>query len=388
MTAAASAGYDVDALRAAEFPWAVRDDVTYLNNASTGPLPVRTVAAVADWVQRRAEPWRITDPEIFAIGARARELIARLVGADASEIALMPNTTHAINVAARTLPFASGDVIVSFDREFPANVYPWMALADVGVRLELLPTVDGLPDETAMMQALDRPDVRAITVSWTQFSTGYTVDLAALGARCREKGKYFIVDAIQGLGARTLDLSALHVDLLACGAQKWLLSPWGAGFLYVRHELIASLTPKNVGWMAVRGSEDFSRLTDYDFTLRDDARRFEVLTLPYQDIAGMVASLELLHELGPAHVAAHVAKLTGRIIDWAQRRDDMRLVTPADPARRAGIVSLEPPDALAASARLREARVIHSVREGAVRLAPHGYNTVDEIDRALDATAG
>ena len=129
--------------------------------------------------------------------------------------------------------------------------------------------------------------------------------------------------------------------------------------------------------------QDFSRLVDYDYTLRDDARRFEVLTLPFHDMAGMIASLELLHELGPDAVTAHVRRLTDRVVDWALGRDDVRLVTPADPAKRAGIVCLEPRDAAGASARLRAAGVIHSLREGAIRLAPHCYNTVDEIDRAL-----
>lgn len=383
-----SEGYDVHALRATEFPWTERGDVTYLNNASTGPLPARTIAATAEWAQRRAQPWRITDAEIFATTARARELVARLVGADAGEIALMPNTTHGLNVAARTLPFAPGDVVVSVDREFPANVYPWMALADVGVRFEMLPLVDGLPDEEGLLAAIDRDDVRAITVSWTQFSSGYTVDLARLGARCRERGKFFVVDAIQGVGARALDLRALHVDMLACGAQKWLLSPWGSGFLYVRRELVATLAPRNVGWMAVRGSDDFSRLVDYDYALRDDARRFEVVTLPYQDIAGMIASLELLHELGPGAVYAHVERLVDRVVAWAADRDDVRLLTPAERTRRAGVVAVVPRDPAAASTRLKRAGVVHSLREGAIRLAPHGYNTDDEIDRALAALAG
>jgi len=375
--------YDVDALRAAEFPFTARGDTVYLNTASTGPLPSRTVAAVESWTRRRAEPWRIGDPELFATMARARSLVARLVGADAAEIALMPNTTHGINLAARTLPLEAGDVVVSFDREFPANVYPWMALGSVGVRFEQIPCVDDLPDEAALDRALDRPEVRAVAVSWVQFSTGYCVDLARLGERCRDAGKFLVVDAIQGVGVRPLDLRALHVDLLACGAQKWLLSPWGSGFLYVRRALIERLEPVTVGWMAVRGSEDFSRLVDYDYTLRDDARRFEVLTLPFHDMAGMIASLELLHELGPDAVTAHVRRLTDRVVDWALGRDDVRLVTPADPAKRAGIVCLEPRDAAGASARLRAAGVIHSLREGAIRLAPHCYNTVDEIDRAL-----
>jgi cysteine desulfurase / selenocysteine lyase len=386
-----SRGYDVAALRRAEFPWAARGDVVYLNNASTGPLPERTVDAVSAFTRRRAEPWRITDPEIFDIMRRARALAAGLIGASSDEIAVMPNTTYGINLAARALPLRDGDVVLSFDREFPANVYPWMALDHArGVELRRVPCADGrLPDEEALHRALDaEPRVKAVSVSWVSFATGYRADLARLGAACRERGVWFVVDAIQGLGAATLDLAALHVDLLACGGQKWLMSPWGTGFVYVRDELVERLAPAAVGWMAVKGSDDFTRLTDYDLAWRDDARRFEVATLPYQDFAGFEASLGLLLELGPVAVEAHVTSLAQRIVDWVAGRDDVRLVTPADPARRAGIVSLAPRDPAAASARLTQAGVSHSLREGAVRLSPHCYNTAEEVDAALEALAG
>jgi selenocysteine lyase/cysteine desulfurase len=389
MTAPAAAdAYDVEALRAAEFPWAARGESIYLNNASTGPLPQRAVEAIGEWTRRRAEPFRLRDPDLVGTLATARRLAAGLIGADAGEIALMTNTSYGVNLAARALPLSAGDVVLTFDREFPANVYPWMALADRGVRLELIPCADGLPDEDALVRALDRREVRALAVSWVQFASGYRADLARLGRLCRERGVWFFVDAIQGVGPCTLDVREVPVDLLACGAQKWLLSPWGSGFCYVRRELIARLSPEAVGWLAVKGSDDFSRLVDYDLTYRDDARRFEVATIPYQDVAGFAASLSLLHELGPARVAAHVRGLADRIVAWAQGRDDVRLVTPADPARRAGIVSLAPRDPAAASARLREAGVAHSVREGAVRLSPHGYNTPGELARALDALGG
>jgi len=222
-------------------------------------------------------------------------------------------------------------------------------------------------------------------VSWVGFASGACVDLAALGALCRERGIYFVVDAIQGLGAATLDVSQFHVDVLACGAQKWLLSPWGTGFVYVRDELVRQLEPHDVSWMAVKGSDDFSRLLDYDFTWRDDARRFEFITLPFQDFAGMNASLELFLEVGPAEAAARVATLADTIVRFAAACDAVTLVTPSDRAKRAGIVSLRPPaDAVAVSARLKAAGVSHSLREGAIRLSPHFYNTEAEVRRACE----
>ncbi len=379
----AGLGYDVAALRRAEFPWAARGERVYLNNASTGPLPERAVRATAEFTADRARPWLMTQERQFGVLAHTRALVARLIGATPGEVALMVNTTYGINLAARALPLRAGDVVLSWDREFPANVYPWMALQRQGVEFRRLPCDDDLPDEDALLAALDGPGVRAVSVSWVSFATGFRADLARIGRACRERGVYFVVDAMQGLGALTLDLRETPVDLLACGAQKWLLGPWGAGFVYVREGLVRELEPSAVGWMAVRGSDDFARLVEYDFTYRDDARRFEVITLPFQDFAGANASLELLLELGPAAVERHVPALAQRVVDWAADRPAVRLVTPADPARRAGIVAVAPLDPERASERLTSAGVVHSLREGAIRLSPHCYNTAAEVDGAL-----
>src|SRR5215210_3846525 len=105
-----------------------------------------------------------------------------------------------------------------------------------------------------------RPRVKVLTLSWVSFATGYTVDLERIGRACRERDVYFVVDAIQGVGARTLDAHACGIDILACGGQKWLLSPWGTGFAYVRSELVRELEPREIGWLAVRDSYDFTRL--------------------------------------------------------------------------------------------------------------------------------
>ncbi|HEX8851661.1 MAG TPA: aminotransferase class V-fold PLP-dependent enzyme [Gemmatimonadaceae bacterium] len=375
---------DVDALRRAEFPWADAGERVYLNNASTGPLTQRGVRAAQEIIDDRIEPFRIDDGKNFAMLDRTRDLIARLIGASKGEIALMTNTTYGINIAARALPFAEGDVVLVHDREFPANVYPWLALEKRGVALRRIPAAGALPDEEALVAAIERePRVRAVSVSWVAFSTGFRSDLGRIGRLCRERGIWFVVDAIQGLGADFLDVRDCAIDVLACGGQKWLMSPWGSGFAYVREELVQQLDPQPVGWMAVKGSDDFTRLLDYELAWREDARRFEVITIPFQDFAGFAASLELLHELGPEAVARRVASLAGEIVRWAQRARGVTLVTPADPARRAGIVSVVTRDSVADSARLKKAGVAHSLREGALRLAPHVYNTSAEIERAL-----
>jgi selenocysteine lyase/cysteine desulfurase len=380
--------YDLSALREIEFPWATRGDAVYLNNASTGPLPTRTVAAQNAFTQLRAEPFRLGEDDQFAVVRRARELSARLIGAQPREIALMTNTTYGINLAARALSLGAGDVVLTYDGEFPANIYPWMALEQRGVSLVRIPLEGGVPDEDALVEAMDRPGVRVVAVSWVQFSTGAVANLARLGRECRARGIRLVVDAIQGIGALQLDVHECEIDILACGGQKWLLSPWGTGFAYVREELASRLEPAAVGWLAMAASEDFTRLTNYEFRYWPDARRFEVFTLPFQDFAGFNASLELLLELGPRSIDAHVRALGRRIVSWATSRAGVRLVTPSDPARRGAIISVAPADPADASRRLTEAGIWHSLREGAIRLAPHAYNTESEVDSALEVLEG
>lgn len=386
-TTAPGTPFDVAALRSREFPWTAGGDV-YLNAASTGPLPERCIAAVAEWTRLRATPHALTDSRVFETLARSRELIAGLVGARPTEIALATNTGYGINLAARALPLVPGDVVLTPDLEFPANVYPWWAAAgERELEYRRVPLADGVLDEDTLLAAMDADDVKCVSLSWVDFASGCRADLARIGAACRERGIYLVVDAIQGVGATPLDLADTPVDILACGAQKWLLSPWGSGFVYVREELARTLEPPVVSWMAPRGTDDFSRLREYDMTWRDDARRFEMITLPYQEFAGMNASLELLAELGHDAVMRHIAGLAQRIVDGARDRR-VPLVTPPDPLRRAGIVSLRPANAERVSARLKDQRIVHSFREGAIRLSPHIYNTPDDVDAALAILLG
>jgi cysteine desulfurase / selenocysteine lyase len=376
-----SLSYDVAELRRTEFPWT--DHTVYLNNASVGPLPERTQRALEEFNRKRAAPFQLPDRELMSLMAESRRLAAALVGGVPEEIALSINTGFGLSLAARALPLRAGDIVLASDREFPANVYPWMLLKDIGVTLELAPTTpQGWPDEEYLLDRLQDPKVRVLAVSLVQFSNGYTVDLARLSKAARAAGAYLVVDAIQGLGQIPIDVQATAVDILACGAQKWLLSPWGSGFVYVRRELISTLRPTITGWMAFEGTDDFSRLTQYNDTLRGDARRFELITLPYQDFAGMNESLGLLLELGIPAIARHLEKLHEPVIAWAEK-SGARIASPLD-QRRSGILCLAPEDVGSAFRALKAAHVVCSLREGAIRLSPHAYNTIDEMVQVAD----
>ena len=146
-----------------------------------------------------------------------------------------------------------------------------------------------------------------------QFSNGYKVDLAALSKATRATGTWLVVDAIQGLGQLPVDLTETPVDILATGAQKWLLSPWGSGFFYVRKEILDQLTPPFAGWLAFQGTDDFTKLTQYNPAWHDDSRRFELITLPFQDFAAMNTSLEMILDIGLDEIAAHLAACAGAL---------------------------------------------------------------------------
>jgi cysteine desulfurase / selenocysteine lyase len=378
-----TAAIDVARLRREEFAWMDESGTVYMNAASTGPLPEKSILVQNGFTRMRAAPHTVGFDIQFGTLAKCRTLVGEMIGADAGEIALAINTGTGINLAAWGLPLGPGDEVVVPDGEFPANMYPWLgAAAARGYAVHVVPARDGVVDEEALLRAIERPGVKVLSVSWTGFASGATVDLDRLGAACRARDVWFVVDGIQALGALELDVSRTPVDLFACGAQKWLLSPWGTGFTYVRRSFMDRITPQPVSWMGVRDSDDFSRLVDYDLTWRDEARRFEQVTLPYQDFSGFATSLALLRDLGFGAVSRHIHSCAHALLEGARARG---LVCVTSLERHAGIACIRPANPVATSARLDEADVIHSVREGTIRLAPHVYTNASDIERTLEA---
>ena len=375
----------LEMLRAADYPWEARGDAVHVDHASIGPIPQRARDAVAKYNDKRAEMWQMRADDFFPVLDRSRVLAAQLVGATAEEIALTPNTSWGVNLAAYALPLGPGDIVLGSQGEFPANVYPWMSAATSrGFTFELLPMVARAVDEEAILARIAHdPRVKGVALSWVSFWTGYRIDVARIGAACRANGVWFAVDAIQGLGPCAIDVKSANIDILSTGAQKWLCSPWGTGFAYVRQELIAQLEPPAAGWLSQATAGDFAKFLEYDPAWRSDAQRFEVGSLPMQDFIGMNATLELLFELGTSRVEAHVLAITKPLLDWARSRVGVDCFTPLDDAKRAGIVAFASPDVQGDSQRLREARITHSVREGALRIAPHFHNTAEDIARVI-----
>lgn len=374
--------FDVVALRRAEFPGL--DECAFLNAASFTPLPERSRAAMRAYDERRSRIHQMTDDDFVGVLARSRQAAARLIGADAGEIALGWNTSFGINLAALSLPVRPDGTVVVSDREFPANVYPWMGRE--GMRLEVVPTdAAGRPDEARLLERLDRGDVSVFALSSVQFATGYRADLEMFGRFCREREIFFVVDAIQSLGQLPLDVRAAQVDVLAAGAHKWLCAPFGTGFAYVRREIIERMEPAVVGWTGMRASSDVESIVDYSWEFRRDARRFEVSTLPFHDFAGFGESLGLLVEVGVERIAEHLERILAPLVEWLLEHPEVELVSDWSPGRRSGILAFRPPAPEAAYRRLTASGVLCALREGSIRVAPHLYNTRAEVERVIDS---
>ncbi|MDA0329141.1 MAG: aminotransferase class V-fold PLP-dependent enzyme [Gemmatimonadetes bacterium] len=356
----------------------------FLNAASWGILPRVAATEVAELTMRRNLMDGFQEAEAGAIQHRCRSVLAELLGTSVNEIALAPNTSFGVNLAAALLRSGPPGTIVLSEGEFPANVLPFKALTSVGFTVRIIPATEaGTPDEPALIEALGE-DVVALAVSSVQFASGYLADMQRLGSACRDRGIYFFVDAIQSLGVAPFNPREVGADIVAGGGQKWLCAPWGSGFTWIRSELQDRFDPPLVSWLATARGADFDDMLHYSMEWRGNARKFELATLGLQDYLGLAGSVEVLLEIGIEEIQRHVRTLQAPLFDWIGTRPDVRCPTPVDPERRAGIVAFAPPDVSGVARALGEQGVVFSVREGLIRLAPHFYNTSDEISRVVD----
>jgi selenocysteine lyase/cysteine desulfurase len=358
----------------------------FFAHAAVAPMPRCAVDAMTIWATDVAEHGVANEPRWNARVQEVRELAARLLHADPEDVAFVKNTSEGVGIVAEGIPWKPGDNVVTASDEYPANVYPWLNLARKGVETRLVPPRDGRLLLDDVRAAIDGR-TRLVSLSWVEFATGFRNDLDALGQLCRERGVYFFVDGIQGLGVRPLDVRRTPVDFLAADGHKWLLGPEGAGVLYVRRELVDVLEPVDIGWNSVVGARDFSTI---DFRLKPHAGRWESGSLNVAGITALGASIDLLLRVGVAALEQRILELTEVLCDKV-RTAGLEVYSSRRPGEASGIVSVTVPGGEAELRRLvkrcRQAGVLVNHRGGRLRVSPHAYNTVEEIDRLLEVIA-
>ncbi len=345
----------------------------YFNSAAVAPISTRARNAMRRLADDQCRHGAAHYAKWFEAYESCRESAARLLGAAADEIALVSNTSAGITTVARGLRARAGDNVVIPDREFPANVYPWMALPDVEVRR--VPKRDGrlLPEDVAT-----HVDGRtaAVSVSFVDWLSGQRIDLKSIGEIAHEHGALFVVDAIQGLGALRLDVAEDGIDALATDGHKWLCGPEGAGILYVRRASRERIAPTRPSWMSVRHP---TRFLDYDMAPAPSARRYQDGTPNTCGIFGLNAALDLIHEIGLDVIEARVLELAAAVREGAAARG----VRAQCPGANSGIVSLAVEDPEVFAQALESRGVIAAARGGALRVAVHHFNDESDIERLL-----
>lgn len=354
----------------------------FQNHAGTAPMSLRSRAAVETVVNDLTRAPRRQDRFLEDM-ERLRRTLARLIGGSPDGLAVTRGTAHGLSLLARGLDWQAGDNIVSARLEYPANLYPWMAQAGRGVELRLVEPDGGRVTPEAVFALMDER-TRVVALSSVQFWNGYRLDIARIGAECRSRGIILSVDAIQSVGVLETDVEAMQVDLLAAGAGKWMMGPVGIGLAWFAPILLERIEPLLVGTGSVTKNTEYFRP---ELEWAPTARKFEESTISWMDLVAFLAAAELLLEIGMDKVEERVLALAGRLGDGlVERGFEVWAPWPRKRSESSGIISFRKPGS-APEEQLRDltaARVACRTHADYVRLSPHFYNTVQEIDRILD----
>jgi len=357
-----------------EFP--VTDSYIYLDHAGVAPVPLRAGEAVAEFLKEASSMGFAGYSGWMEKVERVRGLSARLVGAESDEIAFVKNTSHGISIVAGGLDWKSGDNVLVFEKDFPTNIYPWLALERKGISVRYIPADGNGRISIKDVEKLTDSRTRLISMSSVQALNGFMMDPEELREYCRRRGVLLFLDAIQSLGAVPMDVDKYGADFLSADGHKWLLAPEGTGIFYCRKERAKELYPNLIGWKSVVHEAEFERI---ELTLKEDALRFEEGSYNVMGIIALGASLDLLFEAGIERVRSPILDLGDLVISEADRRG-FQVRTPREREMRGGIVSFSGPfDPKKMKQSLMSRRIVVNERGGALRLAPHFYNTEEEI---------
>ena len=371
-------------LRRHEFP--VTRDRVYLSHGAVCPLPRRVSEAIAEYARQASatDQERLLLPQVLNKG---RELGARLMNAKPEEIAFVGPTSLALSFIAGGVSLRKNDNILVYFDDYPSNVYPWMALAEHGIKVRLIRARElGVIRPMDVMEQVDE-NTRLVALASCHFISGTRLDYAAIGKMLRERNILFCLDAIQTLGA--FPTTVEQVDFLAADAHKWLLGPCAAGLMYVRQELQEQVHPTVFGWHNVRCP---NYVAQEQIVFRRNAQRFEAGTHNLLGIVGMNAAMELLLEVGIENIAAELLRKRAWLVPALQAKGYQVLDAKAGPESSSGMVAFHKDsgvDLPALHQKLEAAGIFTSLRTDRqnrryLRLSPHFYNTDAELHRALE----
>jgi selenocysteine lyase/cysteine desulfurase len=358
----------------AQFP--IFKSKIFLNSCSQGALSeaveASLLAHIRSW-HEQGSPWDRWVEEY----ENARTAFARFIGAEQDEVAVVPSASAGINSVASALHFGNRRKIVMGEFEFPTMGQIWLAQRPRGAEVEFLEAKNGRICAECYARAIDEQTL-IVPVTQVCFMNGFRSDVASIVKEAHERGALVMLDGYQDCGTRTMDVKALGVDFYVTGALKYLLCPSGIAFLYVRRDLIRSLTPTVTGWFAQQNPFAFDVK---HFEPASTARRFEAGSPPLPNVYCIPAALSLLEGVGYAAVAEHIQTLSRALIEGA-RNLEIKIKTPLDSV--GPLVVLRMKDAEAMVQKMAANNIVVSNRMDGLRVSFHLYNTFNDVGTVLD----
>jgi len=375
----AGPGYDLDAWRA-RIP--LLQSCIVMNSCSQSPQSDATRAAAERYLDswnRHGMDWDAWLAEVAA----AKAEFAKLIGAEASDIAVFSCVSDAASAVASALELSGArSTIVVSEAEFPSVARVWLAQERRGARVSWVPVCDGVVDPSAY-DALVDDRTALVAACHGSYANGFIQDVARIAARARAAGAYSFVDAYQTLGVVPVDVRALGVDFLASGNLKFLMGMPGIAFLYVAPRIVERLYPTVTGWFG-RADPFTSDVKTLDWS--PTASRFDTGTPPLIGAYVARAGMEMINEIGPARIRAWHEVLGRRLIEGGRARG-LAVSGPQDMSCRTATTAFAVRDPFAVERAMRARGVLPTARGDVVRLAPHFFNTLQDVDRALDLLA-
>jgi len=356
----------------------------YFNHAAIGPWCKPVLDRINEYAAQRSGGMVENFPFFLEKNASARDMLAKLLGAEADRLAWADNVSNSLNILANGLDWKSGDRIILNDLEFPSNIYPFLNLERLGVEIDIVKSRNGIVDVEDIEKVIT-PRTKLVSISLVQFLSGYRANMNAIGAMCKQRGIIFCVDAIQAAGVVEIDVMKSNIDFLAGGTQKWLMTSQGLSYIYITEELQNRITQRNVGWTSVN---DAWNLLDYNLSLKSSAERFQNGTINVLGVCLFDAALNLFHDFGMKNVENNILENTEYFINQLVDIGIDPILKNVERKNRAGIVSFKHEKATEIFEFLQNRTIYCAVREGMIRFSPHFYNTKDEIDLGVNELKG
>ena len=356
----------------------------YLNHAAVSAPPTPTINAIQRYLADVSENGSLNFKDWLATKERARRLLAELLGARSEQVAFMRNTSDGLSTVANGLKWQTGDNLVTFRNEFPSNIYPWLRLREAfGVEVRMCEERAGRIDLDELIGLIDSR-TRLVSISHVQYASGFRADLQRLGRAARAYDALLVVDVIQSLGVLPVDVESELVDVAAGACHKWLLSPEGVGYLYLSDRARSRIEPTLVGWVSVPNPDDYN---NFEQGWNAGTLAWETGTGPTGLIHGLEESLKLLTRVGIKNIQDHLERLTDHLCDRLQD-STYEVVSSRRPEEKSQTVCIRSRSGLTPMnlyAHLTKQNIITAPRGDRLRISPHLYNTLGEIDHLIEA---